>query len=143
VVIDMGHGGKDPGAIGVGGLRESEVVLDIGKRLAKALNKQGEFVIEDRKCNFDVELAVDMFLDLERGNADTYVLWSGDSDFADPIEKLLHAGKKVVLFGTSRRVSRELNALRDEGLIVFDIKKIRDFVCWRRELTPAIQALLE
>lgn len=109
----------------------------------KALNKQGEFVIEDRKCNFDVELAVDVFLDLERDNADTYVLWSGDSDFADPIEKLLHAGKKVVLFGTSRRISRELNALREEGLIVFDIKKIRDFVCWRRELTPEVQALLK
>jgi uncharacterized LabA/DUF88 family protein len=109
----------------------------------KALNQQGEFVIEDRKCNFDVEIAVDMLLDLERDNADTYVLWSGDSDFADPIEKLLHAGKKVVLFGTSRRISRELNALREEGLIVFDIKKIRDFVCWSREVTPKVQELLK
>ena len=29
VVIDPGHGGPDPGAIGIGGLRETDVVLDI------------------------------------------------------------------------------------------------------------------
>jgi uncharacterized LabA/DUF88 family protein len=108
-----------------------------------ALNQSGELYIEDRKCNFDVEIGVDMLLDLERDNADTYVLWSGDSDFSDPIEKLLHAGKKVVLFGTSRRISRELNELRDKGLIVFDIKKIRDFVCWPRELTAEASLLLK
>jgi hypothetical protein len=48
-----------------------------------------------------------------------------------------------VLFGTSRRISRELNELRGKGLIVFDIKKIRDFVCWARELTPEVEELLK
>ena len=37
VVIDPGHGGKDPGAIGPSGLQEKEVVLDICKRLASLL----------------------------------------------------------------------------------------------------------
>jgi len=37
VVIDPGHGGKDPGAIGVTGLKEKEVILDIAQRLAKLL----------------------------------------------------------------------------------------------------------
>ena len=50
------------------------------------MNKRGEFYIEDRKCNFDVEIGVDMLLDCERNSADTFVLWSGDSDFADPVE---------------------------------------------------------
>ena len=40
VVIDPGHGGKDPGAIGYGGLREKDVVLEISKRLAKLINSQ-------------------------------------------------------------------------------------------------------
>ncbi len=119
-----------------------QTVEYLNSRLA-VLNQRGEYFIEDRKCNFDVEIGVDMLLDLERDNADTYVLWSGDSDFSDPIEKLLHAGKKVVLFGTSRRISRELNELRSKGLIVFDIKKIRDFVCWARELTPEADGLLK
>jgi N-acetylmuramoyl-L-alanine amidase len=35
IVIDPGHGGKDPGAIGLYGLKEKEVVLDIALRLEK------------------------------------------------------------------------------------------------------------
>ncbi len=33
VAIDPGHGGKDPGALGRGGVREKNVVLEIAKRL--------------------------------------------------------------------------------------------------------------
>ena len=98
------------------------------------MNKKGIFHIEDMKCNFDVEIGVDMLLDSERNNAEVFVLWSGDSDFADPIEKLIVAGKKVFLFATARKVSRELSALTAKGLVIFDIQKIRDFICWKREL---------
>lgn len=98
------------------------------------MNKKGEYVIEDRKCNFDVEIGVDMLLDCERNNADTFVLWSGDSDFADPVQKLMAAGKKVILFATARKVSRELSELKNSGLLIFDIQKIRDFICWNKEL---------
>jgi len=38
VVIDAGHGGEDPGAIGSGKLAEKDLVLDIAKRLATALD---------------------------------------------------------------------------------------------------------
>lgn len=100
------------------------------------MNKRGELYIEDRKCNFDVEIGVDMLLDFERNGTDIYVLWSGDSDFADPVQKLLQAGKKVILFATARKVSRELSALRTEGLVVFDIQKIREFICWKKEMSP-------
>lgn len=37
VVIDAGHGGSDPGAIGPTGLKESEVNLDVARRLADRL----------------------------------------------------------------------------------------------------------
>ncbi|MGB0956559.1 MAG: N-acetylmuramoyl-L-alanine amidase, partial [Panacagrimonas sp.] len=39
VVIDAGHGGKDPGAIGRGGLREKDVALAISKKLAAEINR--------------------------------------------------------------------------------------------------------
>lgn len=38
VMIDPGHGGEDPGAIGVQGTKEKHIVLDIGKRLRDLIN---------------------------------------------------------------------------------------------------------
>lgn len=98
------------------------------------LNQKGIYYIEDRKCNFDVEIGCDMLLDFERNSVDTFVLWSGDSDFYDPIRQLLQDGKKVILFATVGRVARELNDLKAEGLEIFDIKKIREFICWKKQL---------
>jgi uncharacterized LabA/DUF88 family protein len=100
----------------------------------KDMNKKGIFYIEDRKCNFDVEIGVDMLLDCERNSAETFVLWSGDSDFADPIKKIIDAGKGAILFATTRRVSKELSDLAPRGLMIFDIQKIRNFICWKREM---------
>jgi len=40
IAIDPGHGGKDPGAIGRGGLQEKKAVLQIGKRLAELVNAE-------------------------------------------------------------------------------------------------------
>lgn len=116
-------------------LRKYEVstVEYLNERFAD-MNKKGEFFIEDRKCNFDVEIGVDMLLDCERNNAEVFVLWSGDSDFADPVKKLLDVGKKVFLFASARNISRELSALREKGLIIFDIQKIREFICWNKEI---------
>ena len=40
VAIDPGHGGEDPGAIGPGGTREKDVVLDIAKTLAARIDRE-------------------------------------------------------------------------------------------------------
>ena len=41
VVIDAGHGGKDPGCIGKGGTREKDVVLSVAKKLKSKLDANG------------------------------------------------------------------------------------------------------
>ena len=41
VIIDPGHGGKDPGAIGRAGVKEKDVVLDIALRLDRLLRRKG------------------------------------------------------------------------------------------------------
>jgi N-acetylmuramoyl-L-alanine amidase len=43
VVVDAGHGGEDPGAIGPRKTKEKVVVLDIAKRLAKLINNEKGF----------------------------------------------------------------------------------------------------
>jgi N-acetylmuramoyl-L-alanine amidase len=43
VVIDAGHGGKDPGAIGPSGLMEKDLVLDIAKRLRDLIQKDPQW----------------------------------------------------------------------------------------------------
>lgn len=41
IVIDAGHGGKDPGCIGKGGTREKDVVLSVAKKLKSKLDANG------------------------------------------------------------------------------------------------------
>ena len=40
IVLDAGHGGKDPGAIGKYGTKEKDIVLDITKRVGRLLEKK-------------------------------------------------------------------------------------------------------
>ncbi|MEB3331421.1 MAG: N-acetylmuramoyl-L-alanine amidase [Synechococcaceae cyanobacterium] len=56
VVIDPGHGGPDPGAVGIGGLRETDVVLDVGLQVAQLLQAQGVQVLMTRTSEVDVDL---------------------------------------------------------------------------------------
>ncbi len=48
VVLDAGHGGKDPGAIGKYGTKEKDVALDITKRAGRLLEKSGIKVVYTR-----------------------------------------------------------------------------------------------
>jgi N-acetylmuramoyl-L-alanine amidase len=41
VMIDPGHGGRDPGAIGLGGLQEVDVIMPIARKLANILESKG------------------------------------------------------------------------------------------------------
>ncbi len=48
VILDPGHGGKDPGAIGPRGTKEKTITLDIAKRVKKYLEKEGYKVLMTR-----------------------------------------------------------------------------------------------
>jgi len=39
IIIDPGHGGKDPGSVGYKGTKEKDIVLDVSKRLARKIQK--------------------------------------------------------------------------------------------------------
>ena len=62
VVVDAGHGGKDPGAVGPSGLKEKDVTLRVARKVAALLKKQlGVKVILTRSG--------DRFLPLEQRTA--------------------------------------------------------------------------
>mgnify|MGYP003865283909 CR=1 FL=1 len=73
VVIDPGHGGKDPGAIGIGGLEEKSITLDIAKMVyLKSLSYPELRVILTRRDD-TYTYPTDRVLTANRLGADLYV----------------------------------------------------------------------
>jgi N-acetylmuramoyl-L-alanine amidase len=75
VVIDPGHGGRDPGAVGVTGVREKDIVLDAALKLREALESRGRYQValtrgDDRfieleeRVNFARAQNADLFISL-------------------------------------------------------------------------------
>ncbi len=57
IMLDPGHGGRDPGAVGVGGLREKDVVLRVATKLAPMLRRRmGVDVVLTRNTDVYVPL---------------------------------------------------------------------------------------
>ena len=62
IVVDPGHGGHDPGAVGAGGTQEKDVVLSIGRKLAEKIRDElGIDVVMTR--------STDVFIPLEERTA--------------------------------------------------------------------------
>jgi N-acetylmuramoyl-L-alanine amidase len=81
VVIDPGHGGKDPGAIGMGGTMEKDIVLDVGKRVATLLRRHpielqmtrttDDFVDLHKRCEMSNEWRATTFVSLHCNGNDS------------------------------------------------------------------------
>jgi N-acetylmuramoyl-L-alanine amidase len=61
-MIDPGHGGKDPGATGPTGLKEKDVVLEIGRLVREKLSRSGEYDVRMTRDG-------DVFIPLEERTA--------------------------------------------------------------------------
>ena len=57
IVIDPGHGGKDPGAIGPSGVREKDITLAIAKYLKSELQSRGYDVVLTRESDKFIPLS--------------------------------------------------------------------------------------
>lgn len=74
IVVDPGHGGKDPGAISPNGVKEKDLTLEIAKLLAKRLKAEGfevfltrtkdEFVALEERTTFANRKRADLFVSL-------------------------------------------------------------------------------
>lgn len=72
VVVDPGHGGKDPGAIGIRGVQEKDIVLAVSQYLQRYLEQQGVRVLMTRTGDYFISLQgrTDM---ANRAGADLFV----------------------------------------------------------------------
>ena len=79
IVIDPGHGGKDPGALGRGTLQEKGIVLSISHKLRDVLTERGYTVLMTRDTNrfiplkkrteFATQHKADLFLSIHANSA--------------------------------------------------------------------------
>lgn len=72
VVIDAGHGGKDPGAIGKSGTREKDITLDIARRLKTVLESKGVKIVMTRSSDKFIPLK-DRASIANKTNADLFI----------------------------------------------------------------------
>jgi N-acetylmuramoyl-L-alanine amidase len=94
VVIDPGHGGYDPGAIGRTGLKEKNVNLDIAKRLANRLRADGIEVVMTRNSDKFIPLGTrvniannskaDLFISLHSNASRTRSLYGFEIYYVSP-----------------------------------------------------------
>jgi len=81
------------------------------QELIKELEKSS-VTIEEPKCNFDVEIAMDMIDDVEKTTS--VLLFSGDSDLKKPLERLKVKGKEIGIVGVRGQVAGELHNIKDK-----------------------------
>ena len=86
VVIDAGHGGEDPGAIGPGKTMEKDVVLAIARKTVQLLNRDpGIKAYLTRKSDYFIPLGSRMNMAQEHG-ADLFISIHADYSFSDKVQ---------------------------------------------------------
>ena len=132
IVIDAGHGGKDPGAIGSNGIQEKTITLDVARQLGRMIEKnigakviytrdEDVFVTLKNRTKIANESNGKMFVSIHvnttpnNRNAkgfETYLLRPGRTD--DAIRVAQRENGVIAL----EESSNEYNELSDENIII-------------------------
>ena len=135
IVLDAGHGGKDPGALGPTGLKEKEVVLDVTKRLANLLRKRlgveviltrddDSYIPLQRRTEIANSTGADLFISIhanaakrrEVGGCETFFLSPAKNDEARAVAMLENAALKF-----EEEYASGATELSDEDFVLRDI----------------------
>jgi len=141
IVLDPGHGGRDPGAIGEYGLREKDVNLDIALRLNNLLGKRKELVVlmtrkEDKelgsnskedlaqRIKFANEKKASLFLSIHTNSA-RYNRWDADGfETYCPRSKEIDENNNLKNEADLGVIIRELN----EGYVLKESERLASFI---------------
>jgi N-acetylmuramoyl-L-alanine amidase len=149
IIIDPGHGGKDPGSIGYKGTKEKDIALDVSKRLAKKIQKnlrvktiltrdEDVFMHVHDRTKFANENKGDLFISIHINSNEsrrpygfeTYLLRPGRNQEA--INVALRENSVIELEGT------EFKELTDEQLIQATIAQ-SGFVQYSEKFAALVQ----
>lgn len=137
VMIDPGHGGVDPGAVGIGGLQEKGVVMAVALHVAALLQRQGVMVQMTRQADQTVDLQprVDM---AEAANATIFVsIHANAVNMQRPevngVETYYYSDAGARLANVLHRRVMSSMAMNDRG-----IKQARFFVLRRTSMPAAL-----
>ncbi len=115
VVLDPGHGGWDPGAIGVSGTREADIALSLSRKIAVELEKildveviltrnNDTFIPLVERANIANSLNADLFVSVHANAAERESAWGIETYYLDGASDS----------GAARVAARE-NALAGDG----------------------------
>ena len=125
IVIDPGHGGKDPGAIGPGGVQEKEVALGISLKLRDALKREGG-------CEVFLTRSTDEFVTLSERTkmansrkADLFISIHANAVSGSVKDKQDAHGYKVFFLSEAKNEADKLIAMRENSVIELEEKPKR------------------
>jgi len=135
VVIDPGHGGKDPGAIGLRGLQEKHVILPISKKIADILEKKGIQVVMTRDSDYFVDLAPRVTI-ADRADANLFVSIHANSM---PANRTDVNGLETYYYSSGQGLARAIhsNVLRSINVRDRGVRKARFYVL-RKSSMPSV-----
>ena len=135
VVVDPGHGGPDPGAVGIGGLQEKGITLDISRQVAARLAQQGVQVIMTREDDRDLDLEPRVVL-AERANASLFVSIHAN---AISLSRPDVNGLETYYYSSGERLARTIHnsVLQGTGVRDRGVRSARFYVL-RRTSMPSV-----
>jgi len=78
-----------------------------------------------RKCDFDIEIALDVFRNLE--NFDSFILFSGDGDYKPLVQYCIENKKQAIIVAQPGSLGKEYRII-PLGLYICNVRKLRDFI---------------
>ncbi|MEG4532478.1 N-acetylmuramoyl-L-alanine amidase [Microcoleus sp. D2_18a_D3] len=135
VVIDAGHGGRDPGAVGIQGIQEKEIVLDISLQVARLLEQQGVQAVMTRTDDREIDLEPRVSL-AERVNASVFVSIHAN---AINMSRPDISGVETYYFNNGQDLARVIHASILEGTGATD-RRVRQarFYVLRKTSMPSV-----
>jgi N-acetylmuramoyl-L-alanine amidase len=117
VVIDAGHGGRDPGAIGPGGVQEKDIALAIAKSLRDIIKKESDITVF-------LTRETDMFVPLTKRTrfandkkADLFISIHANSISGNTKKKMQIQGYKIYFLSQEKNDEDKMVAMQENSVI--------------------------